>query len=313
MNSMNRGWTWMVGAALLATLAGTANAQDKKPEDDALKGPAVKDDAPGTRKFTQKGQQRGQQEVPIRVFMKAVEVLRGEKAADEVRLTPEQNEQLKAHMDGYQAEGAKFRDADGEEIRGLVAKLNPEDRKKAMQRLAPYLNERGGRPGEKGEKKARPGAPKPADEMNDPMAPADPKESGAAMDELKALAETAPKQADVQAKLWTVLTDAQKPLVQKELERIQKEQREKNKPADGAKPGEPVKPGADPLMDNPRIPQELKDKLKDMTPEERRAALREYRQKRQQDGKGKQPEKGGEKLPPPGMDDVEVPAPEQPK
>lgn len=310
MNSMNRGWTWMVGAALLATLAGTAGAQEKKPDDEALKGPAVKDDAPGTRKFTQKGQQRGQQEVPIRVFMKALEVIRGEQASEDVRLTAEQNEQLKAHMDGYQAEVAKFREANGEKIRALAAKLSPEDRKKAMQRLAPYLNERGGRPGEKGDKKARPGNDKPADEMGDPMTPVDEKESNGAMYQLKKLAENAPNQANVQAKLWTVLTDAQKPLVQKELERIQKEQREKNKPADGAKPGEP---GADPIMDNPRIPQELKDKLKDMTPEERRAALREYRQKRQQDGKGKQPEKGGEKLPPPGMDDVEVPAPEQPK
>jgi hypothetical protein len=324
MNRMNRGWTLVVGAAMIAALAGTALGQDSKPADDeALKGPAVKDDAPGTRKFTQKGAQRGEQEIPLRVYMRSLEVLRGEKADAAVRLTEEQDSEIKSIMEGFQGDVAKFREAHQEEIKSLMAKLSPEDRKKAMQRMSGLLGNAGGergagRPGQKpgGEKGKRPAEKAPADDMmqqDDGMQPVDAAASEGAKDQLKKLAEQAPKPADAQAKLWNVLTAAQKPVVQKELERFREEQKKNaGKKTDQAKPGE-GKPGADPIMDNPRIPAELKEKLKDMSPEERREAIRKYREENPQKGKGKGGGKGGDKKAPPDMDDVNVPSADEPK
>jgi hypothetical protein len=66
-------------------------------------------------------------------------------------------------------------------------------------------------------------------------------------------------------------------------------------------------------MDNPRIPAELKEKLKDMSPEERREAIRKYREENPQKGKGKGGGKGGDKKAPPDMDDVNVPSADEPK
>ncbi|MFZ4573241.1 MAG: hypothetical protein ACOYN0_02520 [Phycisphaerales bacterium] len=313
MNVMNRGWKFAMGASVILALSGVAAGQNAQPkEDDALKGPAVKEDAPGTRKFAQKGPQRGEPQVQIRAFMRALDVIRGEKAADAVRLTSEQDTQIKAVTEGFQSDIAKFREAHGEEVRGLLAKLTPEDRRKAMQYIAPVMGGPGqrpeGKPGEKGAPGERPQRKKQSDAQapgDDGMQTTDAATSEAAKDQLKKLLANAPKPADTQAKLWTVLTDAQKPVVQKELERIQKEAGKKDK-----KGGDQATPGEDPVMNNPRLPAELKEKLKDMSPEQRREAIRKWREERQ---KEKAPSKGGDKKAPPGMDEVEVPSMDDPK
>ena len=297
-----------LAAAFFLSMSGLAVAQQTQPDDkDVLKGPSVQNDAPGNRKFAQKGVERAQAEIPMRVYMQSLNALRGEAAAEDVRLTAEQDAKLKEVMLGFQADIAKFRETHEAEIRELMAKLSPEDRRKVVNRLAPILAAApGGRNGAKNADKTAK-APTQNDMQGDPMQAPDAAESAQALDRLKELGGTMPQFADAQSKMWGVLNEGQRAIVQKELDTYRQEQKNKS-----AKNAAPAAPGQDPIMDNPRIPQDMKDKLKDMTPEQRREVIRKWReQKKAEREQGDSSPKT--QKPAPGMDEVDVPAPEEPK
>lgn len=297
-----------LAAALVLSVSGLAIAQETPKDDkDALKGPSVQDDAPGSRKFTQKGVDRAQAEIPMRVYVQSLNALRGDAAAEDVRLTADQDTQIKAAMAGFQADIAKFRETHESEIRELMAKLSPEDRRKVMSKLGPILAAApGARNGAKNaDKKTKAPAEDPM--QGDPMQVPDAAESAQALDRLKEIGGTMPQFADAQSKMWGILTEGQRAIVQKELDKYREEQKNKS-----SKNATPAAPGQDPIMDNPRIPQEMKDKLKDMTPEQRREAVRKWReQKKAEREQGDSAPKT--QKPAPGMDEVDVPAPEEPK
>jgi hypothetical protein len=172
-----------------------------------------------------------------------------------------------------------------------MEKMTPKDRRAVMARMQGFGV--GAVKGAKGE--ARPSGKgikeQVPDNMQDGMQETDEVASKAAMTQLKKLMEGAPKPADVQVKVWNTLTEGQRLLMKEEMERLAKEGRG----------------GADPMLDNPRLPAELREKLANMSPEERREAIRKYREER---GKNKK-EEGGTSTPPPPMDDVKVPDPER--
>jgi hypothetical protein len=325
-------------AALIASAGMCAAQQSDLPKDDgALKGPEVKDGgAPGkNRKFTEKGGKGAaeQREVPMRQYVRAFGVLKDGKGGEGAALTVDQQERIDGIVKDYGDSVETFRKENGEEVKELVKILPPEERRKVMAKLAVIApgGQRGeGRPGEGrpgGDKGDAPKGKKPADgerpngerpnRDGDPMSDGASKQKASqedidvAMKRLKELGEAAPKPADAQAKLWAVLSDSQKPLVKAELERM-KVEAEKRRAENGGQggPGEGMTP-------------EMREKLKNMTPEERQKAIQEFRKQRQAEGgapagkegagkegkKGKKPKKDADDVPP-GMDGVDVPDPE---
>jgi hypothetical protein len=222
----------LMTALLLTTLAGSALAQTqpKKAEDPALQGPAVKEGGvPGeNRQFGDgkvKGKERMGNAIPHPLFMKALDSLRGDSS---VRLTSDQDSKIKTISDAFTDSVAKYRQDHMAEARELIQQLSPEDRKKAQQFLAREGRGQDGKApklGEKGKGKGKPeasNADASSDSMSD-IAPADPKKSEDAKAKLRELFEGAPKPADTHTQIFAVLTDTQKPVFQKELDRLKKE------------------------------------------------------------------------------------------
>lgn len=306
--------------ALIATfgLAGLAFAQpeEKKapPSEDLLKGPAVRDNSiPGqNRKFgTGPADRRNAQRTPgMPVVARAINVLRGE-SAGEHRLTEDQDSRLKKVMSDFEAETRTYLQTHREEIARLVKSLPADERARVQRQIGE------GRPARRGADRE---TERPASEpmMQEEMSAEDAAKARARVAEIFA---GRPKPEDAQAKAWVVLNDSQKKLVQDEIARLQKEAESRmGKPAEPAKPGEMPKPGEranpadlakqlegktpDEIMNDARVPEALRERLRNMSPEERARAVERFRE-RLRNGEGL-PRRGQDK-PAPKPDEVNVP------
>lgn len=270
-----------LSAVVFASLAAAAAyAQDARPEP-PLKGPAVKDNGiPGeNRRFSGggSGKDRYQRPVPHRAFMAAFGVLRGEKADAAIRLSQAQDDQLRALDRAHQEAIEAYKAEHAPEIRDLVASLPQEDRR----RVGEFLG--GRRPGaliKPGDKKA-PAADAPAkDAMQDSMSDADPKKVEDARARLREIMEGAPQVGDIHAKMFAVLTEAQRPVFQAELDRLKKEITDRREPGKVDKQIDKRNPDAPPAtdqplsLDDPRIPEQVRERIKALPPDEQRAAIR---------------------------------------
>lgn len=296
---MIRGFTRsLVLAAGLAAFAAPALAQSKsKPDQPLLGGPKVgATGVPGEHR-TFGGQPAGRKdrmgdEIPHRLFMHAVDSLKGDAA---VRLSDDQAARIKGISDEFTAQVDAYRQQHGEEAKELMSKVPPEDRRRIAEALGLGGPGREGGPGAKtpGERPfRRPGAAKgkrtaetgaQPDPMQDKPSQA---QAEKAREQLKALFEAAPKPADTHAKIFAVLNDAQKKAVQESIEKTRAElekrrgenRKDAKKPGD-AKPGD-TKPGdaggerGRALVQN--LPEDVRAKLKGMEPAERREFIRKY-------------------------------------
>ncbi len=276
-------------AVSLMLFSGLAHGQDAAPAG-GLEGPKVADPAaPGTnRKFTGGGTPRERaQQTPMPAFVRALQTLEGDKAPESVRLTGEQSASLKKMGEEYAAAMQAYRAEHRAEIEKLRDMLPAQERR----RVDGFLREgtpRGPKPAGKGEK--QPGAQDPM--QGDPMGEGStkaPANAEGAKARLKELLEGAPSAADAQAKMWTVLSAEQKPVVEKELVRM-REEAGKRGAGKGAKGDGKAAPGGE--IDMSKLPPRLRERLEKMTPEEREAAIRQYRERRENEGKsGKEPKK----------------------
>ncbi|MCC6949875.1 MAG: hypothetical protein IT433_00360 [Phycisphaerales bacterium] len=290
-------------AAAVFACAGAAWAQDSAP----LKGPSGDDKSvPGeTRKFGGPGGDRKERaaQMPVRhpMFMQALGILRGDKAGESVRLTAEQDEKIAGIDRDMKAKAEAFRAEHGEEIRGLVSKLTPEDKR----RFAALLGQMGqpGRGGGEGAKGAgrpaagqrkgvkRPNAEranKPAEGDDATMQTSDAAAAEQAREKLRTLMETAPRPEDAHKAIFGVLTEAQRPLVQTEIERMRKEmeqraaeggkQLDREKERAGRKldkkEAEAMEGAAPTSIDDPRIPERMRERLKKLPEDQQQAALK---------------------------------------
>ena len=306
-------------ALVLVAFAGTtlAQTQPKKTDEPALKGPAVKEaGVPGeNRQFGEgkvKNKERMGTEIPHRVFMKSLDALRGDTADASVRLSSEQDSKIKATNDAFMDSLAKYREANQAEARELIQQLDPKDRRMAMEflgREARNLGEKAPKLGEKGKAKGKPDAAKP-DEMSGETV--DAKKAEDAKARLREMLEGAPKPADTHAKIFGVLTDVQKAAFQKEMDRLRTEMQDRagGKRLDKKAAAKDAPAAAKDLdLDDPRIPEPMRERLKNMTPEEREKAIERLRERMKRGGG-----KGGfgEPKPAPTTDkDVQVPAPDK--
>jgi hypothetical protein len=318
--------------AILAGLilfAGHAIAQqDKAP----LKGPSGNDNSvPGeTRRFAGQGGDRKERaaQAPVRhpMFMKALDVLRGDADAS-VRLTDAQEEGIRKADADLRDKTQAFRTEHQAQIRDLMSKLTPEDRRRFAalagmmgndradgrgqpqrrpaaggQGKRPEGGEAGGqgkRPAAGGEGKRPEGRPARAPEGDGMMT--DPAQSEAARDQLRALMETAPRPEDSHKAIFALLTDSQRPLVEKEIERLRTEMdkraqeggKQLDREAERAKRTLDKKDAPDgksdaaggkdiTSIDDPRIPERARERLKNLPPEQQREALRRMRERLKQ-------------------------------
>lgn len=305
---MNKSFSVMSGALVVAVLAGSvfAQSQPKKTEEPVLKGPSVKGEGvPGENRQFSTGRVKGKDqmgtEIPHRLFMAAIDGLRGKETAAAVRLTSDQDTKIKAINDEFTATVQKFRTEHQDEVRALLPKLSPEDRRKAMT----YLGRAGGlenkRPGvdtkkniSKKDLNAKP------EEMTEQAEGTKGGEEAKAR--LKEMLEMAPNPSDTHTRIFGVLTDPQKKAFQAAMEQAKEGMGDRaggkaqKKVTDKApKDAMPEKE----MPDNPNIPAKARERLKNMTPEQREEALKRFREK---GGKG-----GEKKAPPSTKDDVMVP------
>jgi Spy/CpxP family protein refolding chaperone len=107
-----------------------------------------------------------------------------------------------------------------------------------------------------------------------------------AREQLLAIVEGAPKAADAHAAMVAVLTEEQKTYVKQQGEKMREQLREGQGRGEGRMQGRGEGEG-------PRLTEEQREKLRNMTPEERREFLRTLREERGKDGKpGKQGKEG---------------------
>ena len=282
----------VVSIVLVAGLThGVALGQESAPGG-GLEGPKVADPAaPGTnRKFTGgagNARERARQ-TPMPAYVRAFRTLEGEKAAAAVRLTAEQSASIRTLNEEFGDSVQAYRTAHRAEIETLRNMLPPQERR----RVDGFLREgapRGERPAKQNSKKDEPTRdsmkrdPMQSDPMSEGGKPAD---AEAAKARLRELLEGAPSAADTQAKMWAVLSAEQKPVVEKELARFKEEAAKR-----GGRPGAAGGKGAGGEIDMSKLPPRMRERLEKMTPEEREAAIEQYRKRREAE------EKGGEKKP----------------
>jgi hypothetical protein len=303
-----------VTALALASLAGTtlAQSQPKKTEEPALKGPAVKEaGVPGeNRQFGDgkvKGKERMGTEIPHRLFMKALDVLRGDSADAATRLSDEQDSKIKAINDGFMASVAKYRADHQTEAMDLIKQLPPDEQRKAREflgREARGLDVKGPKLGEKGKKGKAPGPEAATDDMTGQT---DAKKAEDAKAKLRELLEAAPKPADTHTQIFAVLADPQKAAFQKEMDRLRKDMQDRagEKRLDRKAAQKDPAAGKDIDINDPRIPEQMRERLKNMSPEDRQQALSRLGERLK---RGRVP---GDAKPAPATDtDVNVPKPD---
>lgn len=277
---------------LASILACSGVARAEPPAEPLLAGPSANETTiPGeVRTFT--GAARGryaEQAIPHRVFLRAVGSLRAETAAEEVRLSAEQAEKIRAVEEEYRASMQAFLETNRDEIRAIRARLG----------LRPELG-RGEDAIRRGFEEmrrvaAQPRAQRPAGEMMD--------DDGMAIDavreSMRVLAEKAPRQQDAHAKVWALLTEPQRAAATRELERARAEQRESEM---GGMMGRPID-----VLNDPRVPEEMKQRISSMSPEDRERALARLRERL---GASEPPRRAADPgKPPPTVDSVDVPKP----
>jgi hypothetical protein len=274
----------------LATLAGTTLAQQSKPDDQPLKGPAVKDDSvPGeSRRFTggavKKKESVGER-IPHQAFLRSLSVLKAPDIDPTARLSDEQAGKIEQISRDYRESQRAYMEEHREEIAKIRKKANPELRKRIDSAL--------GEPGLQTIKEVTPSkekgkAPAKDGDASDEsmMQPQTEAEDAAIKTRAAEIAQGAPKATDAHAKIWAVLTASQRPIVEKELARVKKELETRR---DGGKKGDAKKKsGADgENIDLSTLPPAMQERLKNMTPEEREKAMERLRNRKKAEAEKK--------------------------
>lgn len=312
------------------------DAPAPQPADPVLKGPDVKDNSvPGERRrLGQPGQGRDARQMPavrLETLNRAIDVLRGEKAPAEIRLSAEQDTQIKSIVDTFRTDTRAYAEKHREEMRQLAeqaglgrqqARSNRGDRlrqgqgggkapegqpapgngEEPMMDAPPPPGPGGPEGGPRGRRPGAPGGAEPTPEQQ------------AAREKLEAIRAGAPKMEDATGKVMNVLTEPQREAVKKEMEKLAQQQRG---PRPGAGPeGQPPQGGPqggpngqrqfqmpsqeqmekmradmeslakdlpnltdEQVMEDPRVPEMFRERLKQMDPERRAQMMDRFRER----------------------------------
>ncbi len=288
--------TMVASVTLLLAAAGGALAQDaKNPDEQPLRGPSVRDDTvPGeSRRFTGAAQRRKDAvgaNIPQRIFARAIDSLRGEKADPTIRLAQDQAAQIAKIERDLRARQMAFMRDHREELAELRKSATPELRRRLDQLLPGSAGARARQNAEApgaDEPPSRAPASKPTDDQK-PMDGSDAMMRDGAVapesmrERLVALIEAAPKTEDVHGSIWAILTPAQREHVEKQIERLKAETASRRSDAKDARPagqapakspdGAAPPQGAKPDLSN--LPPRLRERWESMTPEQRAEAIK---------------------------------------
>lgn len=283
---------------------------------DPLAGPKVTDHSvPGeTRTLGTSEMKARVRAIPHMAFMRVIHSLRGEEAGD-LRLTSEQSASIEAITADLRTQFQAFRTEHEDEIRTLLDEMPPEARGRVLQRLGQEFDLRGERgpgakdgarrggakdgqgPGPRGPRGARGDRPMPpgGDEMMAPPrdgAPgekggprgADPEKAKEMRDKVQALIEKAPDTRETHAKIFAVLTEAQREHVSQKLEEVRQRlegEADKRIGAERAKrEGDQFDKGREAVREalsklSPEERRAVMEKMRDMSPEERREYIQQ--------------------------------------
>lgn len=269
---------FIVRSLTLTMLAGSLVTVHTAQADDDLGGPKVKDNSvPGGRGKLGDGSSprgEGRPQAP-RAFIRAVESLKAESTPAELRLTAEQESKIQTLRSDFEAKVQAYREANKDEVTKLREDVGPRERRRIDEML------RGPGEGPRGER--REGTPppppegKPGEDMMDSDKPADKPvdeaKAAAARTRLKEIMEAAPQPTEVQTAVMGVLTEQQKEHVRVTMEKMAQERR--------GEMGERGGRGEE-LLKN--LSEEEREKLKGMSPEERREFIREKMKERGVEG-----------------------------
>ena len=284
-------------------------AQTDKP--DALSGPSVREGGvPGDAKSFggSPGKRReGDRPLAHRMFLNALQVIQSESAAAATRLTAEQEKSLRDFEKAFQAEQRAYFEKNREKVTkaretlGLKGEMGEgDDFRRGVEEIRRALQEK--KPATK--KADAPAAAEESMMSEDAMNEALEK----AREQLQRIYAGAPKAGEVHTRQWAVLTEAQKELVIKEIDRLQANENEDRKNYLGRR--DTLKQDMDDIIagkkeldiNDPRLPEAMRTKLATMSPEQRREAVRKFLQER-----GGKKNDGVEKKAAPKMDDVQMP------
>jgi hypothetical protein len=257
----------------MVSLAGSAIAQD------GLGGPKVQEGEGAGKRGRFGGQPRGERpgaEGRPRhgALWRVLTEMGTEKAPAEVRTTDAQKTELEAVRENFMGEMNAYREQHAEEVKALMQVLPRNERRRAGEMLGgPGRGPEGRGPEGRGPEGRGPGGrgkpdggpegerdrgPDGDDMMHEADEQLDPAKAEAARARLKEIAEGAPKPQAAHDQVFAILNDAQDAYVKQRLSEV--EDRE---------PGEALRGLRDKLTD------EQKEKLKGMSPEERREYIRE--------------------------------------
>jgi hypothetical protein len=286
----------VAGAALAITPASFADD-----DADSLAGPKVKDSsvpgqpgrfAGGIRGEKGENRERVQAMAQARLFPRAIESLRTD-APEAIRLSEDQDAQVQSILGAFRASMDDYKAQHKDEVLALREQLTPRDRQRvdAFLRSGPAGGPNAGAQGpgaeaRKGEGKGK--RPAKGDwskgdksaASDDMMSEVDPAKAEVARTRLVEIVEGAPQPAESQAKVLAILSEDQKKFVQAEVDRLSKEARERMDDRRGDRADRPDgAAGPDREAIRAKIEQSLspeeKEKLKAMSPEDRREFLRE--------------------------------------
>jgi hypothetical protein len=268
---------FIVRSLMLTMLAGSLVTVQAAQADDDLGGPKVKDNSvPGGRGKLGDGSAprgEGRPQAP-RAFIRAVESLTAESTPAELHLTAEQESKIQSFRSDFEAKVQAYREANKEEVTKLREDVGPRERRRIDEML------RGPGEGPRGERREDMPPPregKPGDDMMDSDKPADKPvdeaKATAARARLKEIMEAAPQPTEVQTAVMGILTEQQKEHVRVTMEKMAHERR--------GEMGERGGRGEELLKS---LTEEEREKLKSMSPEERREFMREKMKERGVEG-----------------------------
>ncbi|QQS07899.1 MAG: hypothetical protein IPK69_07730 [Phycisphaerales bacterium] len=287
---------------------------------DPLAGPKVTDHSvPGeTRTLGTSETKARVRAIPHMAFMRVINSLRGEEAGD-LRLSSEQSTSIDAIAADLRTQFQAFRAEHEDEIRTLLDEMPPEARERVLQRLGQEFDLRGergpganegarrggakggpkdgkdaGERGRRGPRGDRPMPPK-GDEMMAPPRDGGPGEKGGKRnvdpekakemrDKVQSLIEKAPDTRETHAKIFAVLTEAQREHVTQKLEEVRHrmegaadkrigEERAKREGDQFDKGREAVREALSKL--SPEERRAIMEKMRSMSPEERREFIQQ--------------------------------------
>ncbi|MDX2146125.1 MAG: hypothetical protein SFZ23_01280 [Planctomycetota bacterium] len=335
------------GLAATGLVSSATLAQGEAP----LSGPKSRaEEVPGQNKtFADARARYAERSVGQEEFLRAFRVLRGDAAAPEVKLTGEQEEKLRELERSLRQEQREYVQSHRAELATLGQTLGmpmpamsdepgkARENERAFRQWMNQLRQQNATRGAKGQAKADAASGKTGDQMQgDPMGNASPEDRARdkARDRLRQIFQGAPKPEETQTRMWAVLSPEQQKLVRAEVDRVRAEQNGRAGEALRERMGKADKPLT---LDDPRIPERLRERIKNMSPEDREKAMERLRQRldnqrnnaagnpakpagdagngKGEGGKGKSGKgrgKSSDAKPAPSMDEVDVPSPDEP-